>query len=263
MSPAQFPGAGRPGVRFAPYVVAVLAFFAAISLGNWQVRRAQAKLALAAQWDAAAQAAPRSLDAAALARGDVVPPARVRVHGRFRYPFTVWLDNRALGGRAGFRVVTPLEIGNGNAGRGIAILVDRGWAPRDAIDRTRLPPIAEPSGEIDIEGLALSELPRRFALGEAPSGPLPAIWQNLDLAAFRRASGLLIADFVIEETGEQNGVHAVGQPASGLDRASTRPDYGADMHRGYAFQWYALAAVIAALTMWFSIRPRLRARRPA
>jgi surfeit locus 1 family protein len=251
MTPAPLSRAVRPAVRFIPYAVAVLAFFAAIQLGNWQVRRAATKLALAAQWDAAEQAVPRSLDAAALARGDVVPPARVRVRGRFLYPFTVWLDNRSLGGRAGFRVVTPLEIGDGASEHGIAILVDRGWAPRDAIDRTRLPPIAERPGEADIEGLALSELPARFALGAAPSGPLPAIWQNLDLAAFRRASGLAIADFVIEETGEQNGAEA-----GGLSHASTRPDYGVDMHRGYAFQWYALAAVIAVLAVWFSIRRR-------
>lgn len=253
MTAAPLSRAGRPAVRFVPYVVAVLAFFAAILLGNWQVRRAQTKLALAAQWDAAAQAMPRTLDAATLARGDFVPPARVRIHGRFLYPFTVWLDNRSLGGRAGFRVVTPLETGSGSAGHGIAVLVDRGWAPRDAIDRTRLPPIAEPPGETDIEGLALSELPRRFALGAAPSGPLPAIWQNLDLAVFRRSSGLATADFVIEETDGQNGADV-----GGLSRATTRPDYGVEMHRGYAFQWYALGAVIAALAMWFSIRPRLR-----
>jgi surfeit locus 1 family protein len=30
-----------------------------------------------------------------------------------------------------------------------------------------------------------------------------------------------------------------------------RPDAGVERHRGYAFQWYSLAALIAGLTVYF------------
>ena len=47
---------------------------------------------------------------------------------------TVYLDNRQMGGRPGFYVVTPLKLADGRA-----VLVQRGWAPRDLRDRTRVP----------------------------------------------------------------------------------------------------------------------------
>ena len=171
----------------------------------------------------------------------------MRVRGRFLPQFTVWLDNRALEGRPGFRVVTALQVGGG-----ATLLVDRGWAPRDPTDRTRLPAIGQPAGEVELVGLALAELPRRFALGAPPDGSLPAIWQNLDLAAFDRASGLHVAGFVVQQTGPDG---------DGLRRDVPVLDYGVDRHRGYAVQWYAMASVIAILLAWFYVRPRLQARR--
>jgi surfeit locus 1 family protein len=40
----------------------------------------------------------------------------------------------------------------------------------------------------------------------------------------------------------------------GLRRAWARPDAGVDKHRGYAFQWYSLATLIAVLTLYFGGR---------
>ena len=66
-------------------VVALAAAVASImltaSLGNWQLRRADEKLALQTQWDSAMQAAPLPVDGAGIAAVSRNLPQRVRVHG--------------------------------------------------------------------------------------------------------------------------------------------------------------------------------------
>jgi cytochrome oxidase assembly protein ShyY1 len=219
-----------------------------LSLGNWQTRRAAQKLAIEAQWDAAEQAAPRTLSSRELPAADALP-MRVRLTGRFDHARSVWLDNRQLDARPGFWVITPLMLDGG-----AVVLVNRGWIARDPADRARRPPIGEPAGEVTIDGLAVTHAPRLLELGEGGNaGALPAIWQNLDYAQYEAASGLAVARLVVQQTSAID---------DGLQRRWVRPASGVDKHRGYAFQWYALAALIAILTLFFGLRA-WRARRPA
>ena len=51
-----------------------------------------------------------------------------------------------------------------------------------------------------------------------------------------------VARFVVQQTNDTG---------DGLRRVWPRPDAGVDKHRGYAFQWYSLAALIAVLTLFF------------
>jgi cytochrome oxidase assembly protein ShyY1 len=57
--------------------------------------------------------------------------------------------------------------------------------------------------------------------------------QNLDIPEFAQASGLSLQPFIIEQSTDVR---------DGLTRDWPRPSTGVDKHRGYAFQWYALAA---------------------
>ena len=53
----------------------------------------------------------------------------------------------------------------------------------------------------------------------------------------------------------------IGEPSEGLLRDWPVPASGADKNYGYAFQWWALCAVIFILYVWFQfIAPRRRAR---
>jgi cytochrome oxidase assembly protein ShyY1 len=61
-----------------------------------------------------------------------------------------------------------------------------------------------------------------------------AIVQNLDIAEFARASKLAMLPFVLQQSTDTH---------DGLTRDWPRPSAGAERHRGYAFQWFALAAM--------------------
>ncbi|MBC8119442.1 MAG: SURF1 family protein, partial [Burkholderiaceae bacterium] len=162
-----------------------------------------------------------------------------------------------LNGVAGVYVLTPLII----ARELPAVLIDRGWKARDMQDRTRIEVPAPPAGTVDVEGLAVNRPSVLLELGSNPDYRIPGLWQNLDYAAYERASGRRIARFVIRQTDigqtdirqqtDTRHTTAALEAAKELRREWPRPADGVDRHRGYAFQWYSLAVLIAALAIGF------------
>lgn len=213
-------------------------------LGNWQLRRAAEKIAVEQAWDGARRAAPMDLRSASdfVAAAEQLP-RRVRVRGSFEHARTIWLDNRALEGRAGFLVVTPLRV----QGAQQRILVNRGWAPRDPAERTRLPPIGHPDGVVEIEGMALAGVPRVFEFDNSEVG---LIRQNLDLRRVGTEIGSPIAGFVLQQLSPLD---------DGLDRHWVSPSAGVDRNRGYAVQWFSLATLLGVIAIglgWRAVRHR-------
>jgi surfeit locus 1 family protein len=271
----------RPRLRFLLVTVAAIAGMAlAAALARWQLDRAAQKEAL---HDAIARrGAMPPLDAAALQRrigpaidrpdgaGDASAASApllhraVRLRGRWLAARTVYLDNRPMDGRVGFYVVTPLQLdaGSGDAASPDAppavVLVQRGWIPRDFADRVRLRPVETPAGPVEVEGRIAASPSRLLSLGtaqgSAPQGDSP-IRQNLDLAGFRRETGLpLLAASVVQ---------TAPRASEGLLRAWPEIASGVEKHYGYAFQWFGLCALIAILYVWYQIIRRfVRPRQP-
>ena len=73
----------------------------------------------------------------------------MHLRGQFLPERTLYLDNRVLQGRAGYNVVTPLQMGPD----GPLVLVNRGWI---AVGQTRavLPAVPVPQGPVQVEGMA-------------------------------------------------------------------------------------------------------------
>ncbi|MGH8809005.1 MAG: SURF1 family protein [Noviherbaspirillum sp.] len=218
--------------RWIPFIAAIVAAAIGIALGQWQTRRAVEKETIEAKLSARSATAPLVLGSAVPATDDV-EYRRVRVKGAFVPDWTLYLDNRPYKGSAGFYVLTPMRID----GSGMHVIVARGWAKRDPADRTKLPPIAAPEGMIEIEGLARRNAGQVLQLGNAEPLRPKSIVQNLELAALAQASGLAMQPFIIEQLSDTR---------DGLVRDWPRPSTGAEKHRGYAFQWYALAALAIA-----------------
>jgi surfeit locus 1 family protein len=227
-----------------PTLAALLVLALTVSLGNWQMRRAADKEALQARRDAALAAAPLRVGPSQLSPAEI-DGNRVEVVGTFSPAHTVYLDNRTRGGIAGFHVFTPLRI-EPAAEPQRWVLVLRGWVARDFADRNRLPPVPTPAEPVRLRGLAHATLPQALSLGPVPApAPGERLWSLLTLERFADWSGLSLQPFVLRQTSEL---------ADGLERDWVQPGSDVAKHRGYAFQWYALAAATAALWGWFGLR---------
>lgn len=254
----------RPLLRTAlPTVAALAVLVLTVSLGNWQLRRADEKLALQAQSEAADRQPPVAIAQQALAEADArgLEGRRVEASGRLLPERSIFIDNRTHKGIAGFHVVTPLRIEGSerNGAQPLHVLVLRGWVPRDPRERTRLPEVPAPEGPVTVTGYAQRELAQTLELAEsAPPGPDDRIWQNLRLDAYRQWSGLALQPLLIRQIGP------VGGAGPGFDdrlvREWPQPGSDVDKHRGYAFQWYSLAAATAALWFWFVVWRPLKRR---
>jgi surfeit locus 1 family protein len=214
--------------RWIPFIAALSVAAVGVSLGQWQTRRAAEKDAIEAKLSARESAPPVKLGSAPQVIGEM-EYRRVLVRGEFVRDWTVYLDNRPHNGAAGFYVLTPMKI----AGSHMHVLVARGWVKRDVADRTKLPPIATPSNMVEIEGIVRRNPGHVLQLGTAERLRPGAIVQNADIEEFARTAKLQIHPFVVEQLTDTRDA---------LVRDWPRPSTGVEKHRGYAFQWYALAA---------------------
>jgi surfeit locus 1 family protein len=236
------------GLRFwLVTLAAAVGLCATFALGVWQLGRAHQKEALAAAIAAGRTQPPLPHDALLGPDAASRLHSPVRLRGQWAADRTVFLDNRQMAGRVGFYVVTPLRLEGSDA----AVLVQRGWAPRNFAERGRLPEVQTPPGPVEVVGRIAPPPAKLYEFAGAAAGP---IRQNLDLPAFAAETGLKLLPLSVQET----------SPASqGLLRDWPVAGSGPEKNYGYAVQWWALAALIAILYVWFQfIQPRRRARAP-
>ena len=216
----------------------------AVSLGNWQLRRAEEKQALQERLDNRGRGAALQLPSRPVEVKDV-EYARVSLRGEFLPQHTILLDNRVRNGVAGYEALTPVRIEGGE----LCVLVNRGWiaaGPRRGV----LPEFPTPAGPQSLEGIALVPGGRYFefasehAAGKKTGAAAP-VWQNLDFERYAQTTRLTLQPFLVRQ---------ISASDDGLARMWERPDRGVDIHRGYAFQWYSLAALILVLYVVLNLR---------
>ncbi|WP_196778972.1 SURF1 family protein [Lysobacter silvisoli] len=228
------------------WTLALLTIAGFAHLGLWQSRRAVEKQAM--------------LDAAAGVLGQRVPnalalaadPARSRGYdwasgrGSFDARGALLLDNQQRNGRAGvraYRVFLPAA--------GAPLLVDLGWLPLDG--RRDFPSVPKPEGELELRGLL---------------APPPSTGIALGPALGREGQGWLLTRVDTAAIGQGLQLPALAprvlrlDPALplGYDRdlellANTLPP---EQHRGYALQWFALAAAVLITALILTFRKSRR-----
>jgi surfeit locus 1 family protein len=210
-----------------------------VSLGRWQMHRAEEKEARQAMLESRMAEPPVRLTGA-------VPSAepllfrRVHAEGEWLADRQVYIDNQVEGGRAGFAVITPLRL----RGSTSAVLVNRGWELRGP-EYPRAPPVPAPPGEASVDGLATVP-PARFI--ELSSQTITGdVWQNLSIERYRAHTGLDVLPIVV----------LANVPAPGLAAMTERPDAGVAKHREYELTWFAMATTL--LVLWIALNLR-RAR---
>lgn len=252
------------------WMAALAAMALTISAGVWQLNRAEQKKAAQAAvlqqrvlppWTSAdwpCQSMEASLPADTGAALPLQRPARL--HGHWLAQRTVLLDNRPMEGATGFIVVTPLKLSGGDPRcPGGIVLVQRGWVPRDARDRLHVPEVITPAEEVTIHGRVMASVSQVFQLGvesTAAGSAGPLIRQNADAAfwsAWLGQSPLVGAVLQVQA--------AEPADAAVLQRHWPEAGSGQDKHLAYAAQWFAMAAVMAGLLLWFQvIAPRRSSR---
>jgi surfeit locus 1 family protein len=235
-----------------------------VSLGQWQLSRADEKRAIAQRIQAATELEPLTLSPA-VSEENLAEWRQAWARGTWQPGLTVYLDNRNHDGKPGYWVVTPFCLRSPDAppesqaedviavdcDRAIAVL--RGWVPRPApgADATgkaipTIPaPVPEPAGDV-VQGRLLSHLPRLYELPALMGGAgdehmaaldwngSPAVAQNLSLDDYAAASGLDFLPVVLEQHNDTG---------DGLLREWAGPPVDVDKHLGYAMQWFSFAAI--------------------
>jgi len=276
--------------------IALLSLVAAgcFSLGLWQLDRAAERDALKRTIERGRLLAPLTLSADTPA-ADLSPWRAAAAQGHWAQQHTVLLENRNLDGRPGYWVATPLllnapngaaerasESASGKSAPPQAILVLRGWLPRDLHSGGVLPAIPREPGLVQIRGELHAHVPRIFELwewaGGAASGlpvTLPQtdgttpVVQNLELGDYARASGLDLLPAVLAQTHDTVvagaappvSARAPATPAA-LQREWPGPSLDSDQNRGYALQWFsfcAIAAIAAAFIAYGLLQRKRRA----
>ncbi|ATG20895.1 cytochrome c oxidase assembly protein [Ralstonia pickettii] len=230
-----------------PMIAGVALIALTCALGRWQLQRAHERIERQARI-VALQNAPAQRITAQPVAADAVLYRPVLLRGTFDVAHTVLLENRphVTNGvsRPGFEVLIPLVLEG--AGRR-AVLVNRGWLPRDPVDRTRIAPYTTPAGEVQVEGMAVPHASRVFSLGgkDGADEAGQRLRQNIDLDAYAREIGMPLQPFVVQQESDAQ---------DGLARDWPRADLGADRNYGYAFQWFAMAAGVLGLMVFYGAR---------
>ena len=217
-------------------------------LGNWQAGRAVQKERLLQAADEVLQARdPRPLALAAdPSRSGALDWAAGR--GHFVEAPAVLLDNQLRDGRPGVRAYRLFDSGGPEW-----ILVELGWLALPG-DRS-LPQVERPGGEFELAGLLAAPPSAGLALGEAlaPRGDA-LLAMRLDLDALENVAGRPVAPRVLRL-----------DPALPLgferDLELLPNTLTPDRHRGYALQWYGLAATVLVIALLLTVRALRRTPR--
>lgn len=223
-----------------PFVVGALLVIQFAGLGVWQISRGFEKQADRGAFNNQERATGFTTGM------EVRPYQRLRATGRFDAGRQFLLDNIMLNSRYGHYVLTPLTVGDGEP----LLIVNRGWIER-AGKHIDTQSIALRDSRVTVHG-RVGSLPRAgYRMGEAlladASWPQHAVFPTLDELA--TSLGQDVQPFVLLMDPDDE---------YGLLRHWVPEVMGPGRHFGYAFQWFAMGAVLAAMLVWNFRRRGLR-----
>lgn len=222
----------KPLPAWLPLLVGTVLVIQFAGLGVWQISRGMEKRASQAAFK------DDSSFAAWQDGMEIRPYQRLRATGRWDNDHQFLLENIILNSRYGYYVITPL-IGDDDEP---VLLVNRGWLEKGSVPfEPRL--LDVPTSRVTIRGRAGS-LPRAaYKMGTAvdPSADWPrsAVYPSSDEVA--AALGTAVQSFVLLMDPEEQ---------HGFVRQWVPSEFGPGKHFAYAFQWFAMAVVLAALLTW-------------
>jgi surfeit locus 1 family protein len=223
-----------------PTVVTLVHLGFLMSLGFWQLDRAQQKREILSKYQIDRNQLIIRLDAG-MKSVDGHEYQYASSEGRYDNAHQLFLDNRTHEGRAGYHVITPFLLRNSNA----AVLVNRGWVPIGD-SRDRLPDATVSEENRRVLGRLKTPPAKVFMLGEeeAQQG-WPQRIQRIHIQALSEKLGRPLLPVVLLLDGEQ---------ADGYLRDWKPLGFGPERNVGYAVQWFGLA--VALLIIYLAVNSR-------
>ncbi len=237
------------GWRFSPGIwpsLGVLLLFPLLlSLGFWQLDRAEQKRVLDEDFRSRQSAAATDLNQVAELRNDTDAMLwrKVTIDGAFSGGVNVLLDNQVLNGEVGYFVYTPFKLRDEN----VWVLLNRGWiaagerrdhAPKVTADEATL----RISGDVKtppITGILLAE----NILESLGDGTVRL--QKLEMDKVENYLGARLLPYI---------VRLDAKSPAGFVRHWQLPGSGEAKHLGYAFQWFAMAAALMLIFLVLNIK---------
>ena len=232
-----------PGLWPTLAVLLVLPLF--LSMGTWQLDRAEQKRAMHHEFDDRQGANEINLNKEEALRNnfDELRWRKITAEGEFLEEFNVLLDNQVERGVAGYFVYTPFKL----KGQDAWALVNRGWITAGD-NRDNPPEIMTEGKELQIVGSVKSSPWTGILLAENIVEQLDegiVRVQKLELAGIEELLNLKLLPYVIRMEPES--------PA-GFTRQWKIPGSGEERNLGYAFQWFAMAAAIFVIYLVLNIK---------
>jgi surfeit locus 1 family protein len=136
----------RRNLKSVVHALAAVSVFATlISLGLWQLDRAQEKHLRAENYVRRLAETRIDLGIWGAAEADELRWRRITMTGRFTAPVLL-LDNRIMMGKSGVEVLSPFVLDDGRT-----VLVNRGWVATEA-DRRKVPALETPEHRLTLAG---------------------------------------------------------------------------------------------------------------
>jgi len=228
----------RPGLLPSLLVLALLPTL--VWLGFWQLERSEQKHELLERQAARQQAAPVAVERIDLL--DDPAYSRVWLQGRFDAEHSFLLDNRTRDGQVGVELLQPFF----DEPSGRWVLLNRGWIPWP--DRRVPPQFDTPAQPLKLAAWVYAPSREPFILNRWMSDGWPRLINHV-------APDELWA--LLERQGVDRELRLEPGPAA------YRADWpvtsmSPQQHLGYAVQWFALAAALLALFIYFGVQQARR-----
>ena len=239
-------------------LAAITAAAVTLKLGFWQQSRAQEKLALQASIQQ--QAALPALHASALmpSLSANVLHRTVTLTGHWLPQHTLFLDNRQMDAKPGLFVLTPFEFEDSSKSVKKVILVQRGWLPRNFLDRNKLPEVTTDAAEVTITGRIALPPSKLFEFKGVEIG---ALRQNVEIDDLAKEFKIGLLPYSLLQLDGDDVLASKDKRSDQLLRHWSQPSFGAEKNYGYMVQWWALSALITLLYLWFQfIRPVIKSK---
>jgi len=213
-----------------PSIVTLALLYIMISLGFWQLDRADYKANLQSIIESkqGKQAIPLNSIAEEEDNWLYQP---VFATGQYDQQHQIFLDNQVHNRVAGYSVFTPLKISDD-----LAILVNRGWLALGT-SRERLPDITLNSQVLRIDGLTAHPPSKTLVLSSNANSyeQWPTVLQYIDIKEIEKQLNYKLMPMVIIMNQAEQTV---------LEPLPIKINMRSEKHTAYAFQWYGLSLTL-------------------